>query len=160
MTYALTGDGKTVLKATTAMLVESGRASSQRTTTRTPRSEPPLRLDRPEQRQDLPGRREGRLTSSAGGVATQVIDPNLKDSYTNDRGVGRARGHSDFGCAPARVYRGSKPWQWRQPNRPFDAYTVRSPFRIQVLTAASAARTTGVPTRYNLSAAMRWRCPS
>jgi len=74
---------------------------------------------------------EGRLTSSAGGVATQVIDPNLKDSYTNEIAAWVEREViSDFGVRTGLVYRTEHNLAVAyNQNRPFDAYTV--PVTIQ-----------------------------
>ena len=99
---------------------------------------------------------EGRLTSSAGGVATQVIDPNLKDSYTNEIAAWVEREViADFGVRTGLVYRTERNLAVAyNQNRPFDAYTV--PVTIQdpgpdgrVGNADDGSAYTG----YNLSAA-------
>ena len=74
---------------------------------------------------------EGRLTSSAGGVATQVIDPNLKDSYTNEiAGWVEREVIRDFGVRTGVVYRTERNLAVAyNQNRPFSAYTV--PVTIQ-----------------------------
>jgi outer membrane receptor protein involved in Fe transport len=85
VTYALTADGKTVLKGNYGKYWWNPGA--QMSQDNNPNPEVWFRRyawnDLNNDKIYQPGE-EGRLTSSAGGVATQVIDPNLKDSYTTE----------------------------------------------------------------------------
>jgi hypothetical protein len=69
---------------------------------------------------------EGRLNSSAGGVATQVLDANLQDSYTREVATWFERELlPNFGVRTGVVWRGE--FQLAQSfnaNRPFSAYSV------------------------------------
>lgn len=132
VTYALTGDGKTVLKANYGKYWWNPGA--QLSSDNNPNPETWFRRyvwndtngDKVYQKGE-----EGRLTSSAGGVATQIIDPNLKDTYTTElAGWIERELIADFGVRSGVVYRReSNLAVASNANRPFDAHTV--PVTIQ-----------------------------
>ena len=132
LTYALTGDGKTVLKANYgkywwnpgAQLSQDNNPNPEVWFRRYVWSD--LNGDKVYQKGE-----EGRLTSSAGGVATQVIDPNLKDTYTTEyAGWIEREVIPDFGVRSGVVYRKESNLAVAyNANRPLSAYTV--PVNIQ-----------------------------
>jgi len=132
LTYSLTGDGKTVLKANYGKYWWNPGA--QLSQDNNPNPEVWFRRyvwnDLNSDKVYEPGE-EGRLNSSAGGVATQVIDPNLKDTYTNELAAWVEREIiPDFGVRTGLVYRTERNLAVAYNiNRPFDAYTV--PVTIQ-----------------------------
>ena len=86
MTYDLSGDGKTVLKANYgtywwnpgADFVFNIRRNSSVVVAA-------LSLDRCQQQQPLgAGRANGALVDQRGGTATESLDPNLEDTYTKE----------------------------------------------------------------------------
>ncbi|MGC4082610.1 MAG: TonB-dependent receptor [Vicinamibacterales bacterium] len=127
LTYSLTSDGKTVLKANYGKYWWNPGA--QLTADNNPNPEVWFRRY---VWNDLNGDKiyqkgeEGRLNSSAGGVATQVIDPNLEDSYTTEfAGWVEREIIPDFGVRTGIVYRKeSNLAVASNANRPFDAYNV------------------------------------
>ena len=127
VTYALTSDGKTVLKGNYGKYWWNPGA--QLSADNNPNPEVWFRryawADANGDKIYQPGE-EGRLTSSAGGVATQVIDPNLKDSYTNEiAGWIEREIIPDFGVRTGVVYRTEKNLAVASnANRPFSAYNV------------------------------------
>ncbi len=127
VTYALTSDGKTVLKGNYGKYWWNPGA--QLSADNNPNPEVWFRrytwADANDDKIYQPGE-EGRLTSSAGGVATQVIDPNLKDSYTNEiAGWIEREIIPDFGVRTGVVYRTEKNLAVASnANRPFSAYNV------------------------------------
>jgi outer membrane receptor protein involved in Fe transport len=132
LTYSLTSDGKTVVKANYGKYWWNPGA--QLTADNNPNPEVWFRrytwADANGDKIYQPGE-EGRLTSSAGGVATQVIDPNLKDSYTNELAAWIEREViTDFGVRTGLVYRTERNLAVAyNQNRPYSAYTV--PVSIQ-----------------------------
>lgn len=131
-TYSLTDDGKTVLKGNYGKYWWNPGA--QLSSDNNPNPETWFRRyawsDSNGDKLYQPGE-EGRLTSSAGGVATQVIDPNLKDSYTTEfAGWIEREVISDFGVRAGVVYRTEKNLAVASnANRPLSAYNV--PVTIQ-----------------------------
>jgi len=132
VTYALTADGKTVLKGNYGKYWWNPGA--QMSQDNNPNPEVWFRRyawnDLNNDKIYQPGE-EGRLTSSAGGVATQVIDPNLKDSYTTEfAGWIEREVIADFGVRTGVVWRGERNLvvggggTTYNINRPFSAYTV------------------------------------
>jgi outer membrane receptor protein involved in Fe transport len=77
------------------------------------------------------GEEGARPTSSAGGVASQVIDPNLKNSYTNELAAWLEREVlPNFGVRTGLVYRNEQNLSVASnANRPIDAYSVPVPTR-------------------------------
>ena len=132
VTYSLTEDGKTVLKGNYGKYWWNPGAQLAQDNNPNPET-----WFRRYVWNDLNGDtryqagEEGRLTSSAGGVATQVIDPNLKDSYTNEiAGWLEREVIRDFGVRTGVVYRTERNLAVAyNQNRPFSAYTV--PVTIQ-----------------------------
>ncbi len=131
-TYALTDDGKTVVKGNYGKYWWNPGA--QLSSDNNPNPETWFRRyawsDTNGDRLYQPGE-EGRLNSSSGGVATQVIDPNLKDSYTTEfAGWIEREVISDFGVRTGIVYRTEKNLAVASNvNRPFEAFNV--PVTIQ-----------------------------
>jgi outer membrane receptor protein involved in Fe transport len=132
ITYALTSDGKTVLKGNYGKYWWNPGA--QLAQDNNPNPEVWFRrytwTDTNGDKLYQPGE-EGRLTSSAGGVATQAIDPNLKDSYTNELAAWVEREIiPDFGVRTGVVYRTERNLAVASnQNRPFSAYNV--PVNVQ-----------------------------
>jgi hypothetical protein len=132
LTYSLTADGKTVLKANYGKYWWNPGA--QLSQDNNPNPEVWFRRyvwnDTNGDRLYEPGE-EGRLTSSAGGVATQVLGSDLKDTYTNEAAGWLEREViPDFGVRGGFVYRTERNLAIAYNlNRPFSAYTV--PVTIQ-----------------------------
>jgi hypothetical protein len=127
ITYALTGDGKTVLKGNYGKYWWNPGA--QLTADNNPNPEVWYRRyvwnDLNGDKVYQPGE-EGRLNQSAGGVATQVIDPNLEDTYTTElAGWFERELMPNFGVRTGIVWRGEDQLaQAYNINRPFGAYSV------------------------------------
>ncbi|MFN7916455.1 MAG: TonB-dependent receptor [Vicinamibacterales bacterium] len=132
LTYTLTGDGKTVLKANYgkywwnpgAQLSQDNNPNPEVWFRRYVWND--LNGDKVYQKGE-----EGRLNSSAGGVATQVIGADLKDTYTTEfAGWLEREIIPDFGVRGGVVYRKENNLAVAyNANRPFSAYTV--PVTIQ-----------------------------
>ena len=132
--YALTGDGKTLLKGNFGQYWwNPGAALSQDVNPN------PETWNRRHVWNDLNGDRvwqageQGRLNSSAGGVASTVLAENLKDSYTLE-GAGWFEREimNNFGVRTGFVWRGERQLAANfNANRPFGAFnepvTVRDP---------------------------------
>jgi hypothetical protein len=157
VSYALTADGKTLIKANYGQYWwNPGAALSQDINPN------PEVWNRRYVWNDLNGDKvyqkgeEGRLNSSAGGVATQVLAPNLEDSYTKEIAVWFERELlSNFGVRTGAVWRGERQLaQSFNANRPFDAFTVpvsvRDPGPDAVIGSADDG---GLFTLYSLDAA-------
>jgi len=131
-TYSLTGDGKTVLKGNYGKYWWNPGAQLSQDNNPNPEV-----WFRRYVWNDANGNKiyekgeEGRLNSSAGGVATQAIDPSLKDSYTTEfAGWIEREIIPDFGVRTGLVYRTEKNLAVAyNANRPLSAYTV--PVTIQ-----------------------------
>jgi outer membrane receptor protein involved in Fe transport len=132
MSYALTADNKTLIKANYGQYWwNPGAALSQDNNAN------PEVWNRRYVWNDLNGDRiyqpgeEGRLNSSAGGVATQVLAANLQDSYTREVAAWFERELvPNFGVRTGVVWRGERQLaQAFNANRPFSAYTVPTPVR-------------------------------
>ncbi|HUR34572.1 MAG TPA: TonB-dependent receptor [Vicinamibacterales bacterium] len=127
ITYALTEDGKTVLKGNYGKYYWNPGAQLSQDNNPNPEV-----WFRRYVWNDLNGDRvyqsgeEGRLNSSAGGVATQIIDPNLKDSFTTEAAGWIERELlPNFGVRSGVVWRGERQLSVAyNVNRPFDAYNV------------------------------------
>lgn len=132
VTYSLTADGKTVLKGNYGKYWWNPGAQLSQDNNPNPEV-----WFRRYVWNDVNGNKiyesgeEGRLTSSAGGVATQAIDPNLKDSYTTEfAGWLEREIIPDFGVRTGFVYRNEKNLAVAyNANRPLSAYNV--PVTIQ-----------------------------
>ena len=132
VSYSLTADGKTLIKANYGQYWwNPGAALSQDNNAN------PEVWNRRYVWNDLNGDRiyqkgeEGRLNSSAGGVATQILDPNLEDSYTREVALWFERELlTDFGVRTGAVWRGERQLaQAFNANRPFSAYSVPTSVR-------------------------------
>jgi len=127
VSYALTEDGKTVIKANAGRYWWNPGAQLSLDNNANPEV-----WFRRYVWNDLNGDRiyekgeEGRLNSSAGGVATQVLDPNLKDTYTDELAAWFEREMlPNFGVRTGVVWRGERQLaQSYNINRPFSAYSV------------------------------------
>ncbi len=127
VSYALTGDARTVIKANYGQYWwNPGAALSQSVN-----PNPEVWFQRyvwNDLNGDLlyqPGE-EGRLNSSGGGVASTVLDPDLENSYTQEAAVWFERELlANFGVRTGFVWRGERQRaQSFNANRPFDAFTV------------------------------------
>jgi outer membrane receptor protein involved in Fe transport len=130
VSYALTEDGKTVIKANAGRYWWNPGAQLSLDNNANPEV-----WFRRYVWNDLNGDRiyekgeEGRLNSSAGGVATQVLDRNLKDTYTDELAAWFEREMlPNFGVRTGVVWRGERQLaQSYNINRPFSAYSVPVP---------------------------------
>ena len=128
MTYDLTGDGKTVLKANYGtywwnpgadfVFNIQGNSSSWWKRYRWVDANNNNRWDGPGEL--------GALVDQRGGAATESLDPNLEDSYTKEFATFLERElMPNFGVRAGYVYRGQRNQYTRiNINRPFEAFTV------------------------------------
>jgi outer membrane receptor protein involved in Fe transport len=132
VSYSLTEDGKTVLKGNLGRYWwNPGAALSQ------DNNPNPETWNRRYVWNDLNGDKvyqpgeEGRLNSSAGGVATQVLATDLKDSYTDEiAGWFEREVMANFGVRTGVVWRGERQLaQAFNANRPFSAFDTPSAVR-------------------------------
>jgi hypothetical protein len=127
-TYTLTDDGKTVLKGNYGQYWWNPGA--QLTADNNPNPEVWFRryawTDLNNDKLYQPGEEGARPTSSAGGAATQVLDPNLEDSYTKELAAWLEREvMPNFGVRTGIVWRGERQLAGAfNANRPFSAYSV------------------------------------
>ena len=134
LSYALTEDGKTVIKANYGLYWWNPGAQLSQDNNPNPEVWfrrgvwTDLNGDKVFQPNEL-----GRITSSEGGVATQVLASDLKDSYTKEIAVWFERElFANFGVRTGGVWRGERQLASQfNANRPFSAFnvpvTVRDP---------------------------------
>lgn len=157
-TLALTDDGKTVLKGNYGKYWWNPGA--QFSSDNNPNPEVWFRRyvwnDLNGDKLYQPGEEGAAPTSSAGGRASQVIDPNLKNSYTNELAAWLEREvMPNFGVRTGFVYRTEKNLAVASnANRPFDAFSVPVSVRDPGPDGVTGNTDDGpLYTAYNLNAA-------
>ena len=141
MTYDVSGNGKTVLKANYGIvLVEPRRRLRVQHQPERLGVVAALSLDRHQQRQPLAaGRRRRARPTRAAASATESLDPNLENTYTEGvRHVRRAR--ADAELRRARRLRVARPAQPVRPRTTSTGRTPRSPCRCRSPIRARTAR--------------------
>ena len=136
MTYDVSGDGKTVIKANYGTYwLESGRRLRVQHQPQRIRVVAAVSLDRHQQRQSLAaGRRRRGTPSTRGGSATESLDPNLKNSYTKEFATFLERElMANFGVRAGYVWRGQRnqyaPLQHQPAGTPRSRSRCRFPIR-------------------------------
>jgi hypothetical protein len=151
--YNLTGDGRTVVKANWGLYWGNpGTASSNPNGSWQKRH---AWTDRNGSGVWEPGE-EGRLISSAGGVATTSLDPNQKDNYTYDMSVWIERELiANLGLRAGFVHREEKQARGTiNTNQPYDAFNVATTVRDPGPDGrANTADDGGLIPAFNLAAA-------
>jgi outer membrane receptor protein involved in Fe transport len=125
--FALTGDGKTVLKANYGQYWWNPGATLSENINPNPETWN-RRYVWTDLNGDLVWQRgeEGRLNSSAGGLASVVLDDDLKDTYTQEVALWLERELlANFGVRAGGVWRGERQLAMQfNANRPFSAFSV------------------------------------